>query len=193
MIDPTGFHYAPKPITLRRARLHLKLGIPLEDEKVAVDPHGRCSSAVQVTDVGLRRRGAEFRATKDIAIEDDLIEEVGRMFRYDNIPERPLHGTVEPPVRNEELFLVRRLLEVACTTSRSARPTTTASCPTRCWRPAMRWGTPTCRCQSRWHPRSRASVATCCRACSRACSRTCATRRSAPLRARQGLPRRDGG
>jgi phenylalanyl-tRNA synthetase beta chain len=36
------------------------------------------------------------------------------MFRYDNIPERPLHGTQAPPPRNEELFLARRLLEVAC-------------------------------------------------------------------------------
>lgn len=36
------------------------------------------------------------------------------MFRYDNIPERPLHGTVVPPPRNEELFLARRLLEVSC-------------------------------------------------------------------------------
>jgi phenylalanyl-tRNA synthetase beta chain len=37
------------------------------------------------------------------------------MFRYDNIPERPLHGVIEPPPRNEELFLQRRLVEVACT------------------------------------------------------------------------------
>jgi phenylalanyl-tRNA synthetase beta chain len=37
------------------------------------------------------------------------------MFRYDNIPERPLSGIVEPAPRNEELFLARRLVEVAAT------------------------------------------------------------------------------
>jgi phenylalanyl-tRNA synthetase beta chain len=114
LIDPTGFHYTPKPITLRRARLHLKLGIPLEDEKVVSILTG-LQFGVQPNEVGFAVTVPSFRATKDIAIEDDLIEEVGRMFRYDNIPERPLHGTIEPPVRNEELFLVRRLLEVACT------------------------------------------------------------------------------
>jgi len=37
------------------------------------------------------------------------------MFRYDNIPEQPLRSVVVPPVREEELFVVRRLGEVAAT------------------------------------------------------------------------------
>lgn len=36
------------------------------------------------------------------------------MFRFDNIPERPLQGIQAPPPRNEELFLARRLLEISC-------------------------------------------------------------------------------
>jgi phenylalanyl-tRNA synthetase beta chain len=114
LVDPAGFTYQQKRITLRRARLAQKLGITLEDQKVT----GILASlefGVAATDAGFDVSVPSFRATKDIAIEDDLIEEVGRMFRYDNIPERPLHGVIEPPVRNEELFLQRRLLEVACT------------------------------------------------------------------------------
>ncbi|MBL9078605.1 MAG: phenylalanine--tRNA ligase subunit beta [Planctomycetes bacterium] len=114
LVDPAGFRYEPKRIVLRRARLHQKLGLALEDPRVL----GILESlefGVTVTAAGFEVAVPSFRATKDIAIEDDLVEEVGRMFRYDNIPEVPLRGVIEPPVRNEELFLQRRLLEVACT------------------------------------------------------------------------------
>ena len=113
LVDPRPFTYVPKPIVLRRARLLQKLGLHLEDERTA----GILRSlgfAVEVDAQGFTCAPPSHRATKDIASEDDLIEEVGRMFRYDNIPERPLVGTVAPPPRNEDLFLVRRLLEVAC-------------------------------------------------------------------------------
>ena len=113
LVDPLGFQYAPKTITLRRSRLLLKLGVRLEDDKVASILRS-LQFGVTVTKDGFDCAVPSFRATKDIAIEDDLIEEVGRMFRYDNIPERPLHGTSAPPPRNEELFLARRLVEVAC-------------------------------------------------------------------------------
>lgn len=111
--DPLGFAYAGKTVVLRRERLALKLGVELPDERVAAIL-GSLQFGVTTTAEGFAVAVPSFRATKDIAHEDDLIEEVGRMFRYDNIPERPLRGTIAPPVRNEELFLVRRLLEVAC-------------------------------------------------------------------------------
>lgn len=49
------------------------------------------------------------RATKDIGIEEDLIEEVGRMYRYDRIPERRLVAELVPVPRDERRHLVRRL------------------------------------------------------------------------------------
>lgn len=110
--DPAGFRYEPVRITLRRARLAQKLGIELDDERVRAI---LTSLQFGVRDVpeGFAVEVPSFRATKDVAIEDDLIEEVGRMFRYDNIPERPLQSVVTPPVREEELFVARRLGEVA--------------------------------------------------------------------------------
>ena len=113
LVDPAGFAYEPEPLRLRRDRLQLKLGVRLDDEQVAAILRS-LSFGVDVDDEGFVCRAPSFRATKDIAIEDDLIEEVGRMYRYDNIPEQPLVGLVEPPARNEELFLVRRMIEVAC-------------------------------------------------------------------------------
>jgi phenylalanyl-tRNA synthetase beta chain len=50
-----------------------------------------------------------FRASKDITIEQDLIEEVGRIYRYGNIPERAMVSDVIPPPRDERRSLVRHL------------------------------------------------------------------------------------
>ena len=46
-----------------------------------------------------------WRATKDIAIQDDLVEEVGRMVGYDSItPEAPLVPSTVPPDNPERKF-----------------------------------------------------------------------------------------
>jgi phenylalanyl-tRNA synthetase beta chain len=113
LVDPAGYRYQGKVIALRRARLLGKLGVRLDDDKVAAILRSLQFDVVP-TASGFDCVPPSFRATKDIAIEDDLIEEVGRMFRYDNIPERPLQGVVAPPKRNDELFLARRLVEVGC-------------------------------------------------------------------------------
>ncbi|MCW5981651.1 MAG: phenylalanine--tRNA ligase subunit beta [Bryobacteraceae bacterium] len=46
-----------------------------------------------------------WRATRDISIKDDLVEEVGRMIGYDAIPPRPpLIPSTVPPANEERLF-----------------------------------------------------------------------------------------
>jgi len=46
-----------------------------------------------------------WRATKDISIKDDLVEEVGRMIGYDSItPQAPLMPVAVPPANPERLF-----------------------------------------------------------------------------------------
>lgn len=110
--DPAGFAFRPPVIRLRRARLDLKLGHAIADTQVR-SILGSLQFGVQPAADGYDVAVPSWRATKDIAIEDDLIEEVGRMFRYDNIPEQPLRNVVVPPPRDEELFLTRRALEVA--------------------------------------------------------------------------------
>lgn len=111
LVDPAGFEYRPTPLRLRRDRLQLKLGMALEDAEVT-RILSSLQFAVEVDDEGFVCTAPSFRATKDIAIEDDLIEEVGRMYRYDNIHEQPLTSSIEPPPHNEELFLVRRMVEL---------------------------------------------------------------------------------
>jgi phenylalanyl-tRNA synthetase beta chain len=114
LVDPAGWRYQPRRIRLRKARLDLKLGIEL--------PGARVASILRGLEFGVREDGADFdvavpsfRATKDITIEDDLIEEVGRMFRYDNIPEQPLRSVVAVPPREPELYLAREILRIGAT------------------------------------------------------------------------------
>ncbi len=46
-----------------------------------------------------------WRATKDVSIKDDLVEEVGRMIGYDSIPPKaPLVAAAVPPVSAERRF-----------------------------------------------------------------------------------------
>ena len=47
-----------------------------------------------------------WRATKDISIKDDLLEEVGRMVGYESItPQAPLIESVVPPESPSRLYL----------------------------------------------------------------------------------------
>ena len=73
-------------VGLRRARLHAVLGVEVPDAQVAAI-FERLEMRVAATADGWRVTPAPFRF--DIAIEEDLIEEVGRMFGYDAIPATP--------------------------------------------------------------------------------------------------------
>ena len=64
---------------------------------------------VEVEGETLRVAVPSNRATKDITLEVDIIEEVGRLFRYGNIPEQSLEGVLLPPPADPR----RRLVEEA--------------------------------------------------------------------------------
>lgn len=98
------------PIRLRVARAGRVLGIALDDS--------------QVEDI-LRRAGLGFTAERgvfhvtppsyrfDLAIEEDLIEELARLYGYDHIPETPPHGDLgmlPEPERRRRLSEIRGIL-----------------------------------------------------------------------------------
>lgn len=114
LVDPAGWTYTPQTIRLRKARLDLKLGVSLPPERVQGILESLSFGVVADAD-GFDVTVPSFRATKDITAEDDLIEEVGRMFRYDNIAEIPLVSTVTVPPREPELWLCRQLTRLAAT------------------------------------------------------------------------------
>ncbi|CAM3675116.1 Phenylalanine--tRNA ligase beta subunit [Vibrio aerogenes CECT 7868] len=73
----------PNQVLLRREKLDKLLGHHIPDEDV-VDILSRLGMSVDVKENGWHATASTWRF--DIAIEQDLIEEVGRIYGYDNIP-----------------------------------------------------------------------------------------------------------
>lgn len=96
---------APKPIMLPLDWLDRKLGcaVPADEVRRILE-----SLQFQVTGTAVRTFSVvapSWRATKDISIKDDLVEEVGRMVGYDSIaPVAPLAPARVPPANPERVF-----------------------------------------------------------------------------------------
>ena len=99
-----------KPVTVRTARAQKIIGVPLNDEQIA-DIFTRLG-------LPFEQQAGQFSVTPpsfrfDIEIEEDLIEEIARVYGFDNIPALP---PVAPnairiaPENTRSLFAVRRLL-----------------------------------------------------------------------------------
>ncbi|MFT7487382.1 MAG: phenylalanyl-tRNA synthetase beta chain, partial [Candidatus Paceibacteria bacterium] len=95
-------------IELRGSRVRRLLGVELEDEAIAGFLRS-IAFGVSVEGDLMRVEVPSNRATKDIAIEQDLVEEVGRLYRYDNIPERRLSAEIAPPPHDERRALVTKI------------------------------------------------------------------------------------
>lgn len=94
-------------LRLRPARVRAALGAAVSDDEIA-DILTRLRFEVSRADADTLRVGVpSARATKDVTLEQDLVEEVGRIHRYGNIPEQTMVAAVEPPERDERRLLVR--------------------------------------------------------------------------------------
>ncbi|MGA2435502.1 MAG: phenylalanine--tRNA ligase subunit beta [Bryobacteraceae bacterium] len=96
---------APAPIALPLDWLAKKLGRQLAPAEVC-DILERLQFGVAETAPGtFSVTVPSWRATKDVSIKEDLVEEVGRMIGYDFIaPQAPLMAVVPPPADDERLF-----------------------------------------------------------------------------------------
>ncbi|MCH2187424.1 phenylalanine--tRNA ligase subunit beta, partial [Myxococcota bacterium] len=83
-------------LTLRTERVHAALGKAVEEAEVE-DILRRLGFGVQSAPAGFSVDVPSARSTKDITIERDLIEEIGRIHRYHNIPEQTLRAHITPP------------------------------------------------------------------------------------------------
>jgi phenylalanyl-tRNA synthetase beta chain len=106
--DVRRFEPKSKSIRLRPRRVREALGAELTDAEI-LDLLGRLGFVASPEGDAYQVRVPSERATKDIGIEQDLIEEVGRLYGYGNIPERSLVAPVEPARRDERRLLVRKI------------------------------------------------------------------------------------
>jgi phenylalanyl-tRNA synthetase beta chain len=99
-----------KPVTLRVARAAKVIGMPLSRD----DCHGalgRLGLEVTAADGTLTVRPPPYRF--DLAIEEDLVEEVARVIGYERLPTTPPLAPITaklPPEGRRSRFAVRRLL-----------------------------------------------------------------------------------
>ena len=97
-----------RKVRVRGQRVREVLGIDVSDDEIA-GILGRLDFGVAQDGDALEVSVPSRRATKDIGIEEDLIEEVGRLYRYDRIPETPLVGRIAPPTHDPRRDAVRTI------------------------------------------------------------------------------------
>lgn len=88
VVDEYPIRFEPAHLTVRPARASMVLGFDVTANQAA-DSLTRLGMVVEKNDV-LGVTVPTFRP--DITIEEDLIEEIGRIFGYDRIPEHPICG-----------------------------------------------------------------------------------------------------
>lgn len=86
-VDVYPHRISPKQVFLRRSRLHAVLGTTVQDQRVK-EILESLEMSVHVTKDGWKTQIPTFRT--DISMEEDLIEEVGRIYGYEKIdPQAP--------------------------------------------------------------------------------------------------------
>jgi len=98
-----------KPISLTGERIERLLGLA-PDPAVVTDILVRLGMEVTAREAGWRVTPPSFRF--DIAIEADLIEEIGRVYGYDKLPSQAPVGALEMPACAETSVTIERIAEV---------------------------------------------------------------------------------
>jgi len=97
------------------SRIRRRLGADIPDERILGILASLKFGIEKLDDDRFVVSVPSWRATKDISMGADIVEEVGRIYGYDNIaPQAPLVACVTPPSNPQRIF-ERRLKNVLCT------------------------------------------------------------------------------
>jgi phenylalanyl-tRNA synthetase beta chain len=102
----------PKYVTLSKQKLNTYMGMNM-DEKLVKNILESLEFKVETTSTSYNVLVPSFRATKDISLDADLIEEVARIYGYENITPVPLRLDLTFKVHEhtyEEEYLVKNFL-----------------------------------------------------------------------------------
>ncbi len=102
---------AAHEITLRTARCHLVAGCEVPEEEIG-EILARLDFNPLKVEGGFKITSPSFRF--DIEIEEDLIEEVARIYGYDRIPNRQPVSTLNMPLRHESSLSERKVRDLLC-------------------------------------------------------------------------------
>ncbi len=109
--DEAKFNLQQGPITVGMEFLQKKIGINLQ-KKEAVKILESLGFEVKVKTDELSVRIPSWRATKDISIPEDLVEEIIRIYGFDKISAQMPEFTINPPEVNKLLKIERRLKNI---------------------------------------------------------------------------------
>ncbi|MBI1852668.1 MAG: phenylalanine--tRNA ligase subunit beta [Planctomycetes bacterium] len=97
-----------KSIELRLATVHHRLGVDVGPDRVRAILEA-LEFRLETLEGGFRVSVPSFRATKDVSIEMDLVEEIGRLYGYDDISERSPLIACAPAPKNPMRALEREV------------------------------------------------------------------------------------
>jgi len=102
-VDRNNFNYQPTFINFNTAKANSKIGIQISDEEIT-ELLEKLEFKVQKSSQKnlLKVEVPSFRATKDINHQDDLVEEVARLYGYEKLPKILPELSVTLPIPNEE-------------------------------------------------------------------------------------------
>jgi len=111
-IDVKNFKAKPTVISLNLKKVFSKIGknIPLEEVKTILTRLG--FKILNSSSTKLKVEAPSCRPVKDIAIEDDLVEEIARLHGYENIPPILPELPIKLPIENKERKLKHRVREI---------------------------------------------------------------------------------
>ena len=91
--------------------IRTRLGEPLTDERI-IEILTSLNFDVTVNGSKLDITVPHYRATKDISVPEDIVEEIGRIHGYDNIPPSSPLVPCEPPEKNKFRLFERQVKQI---------------------------------------------------------------------------------
>jgi len=94
-------------IRIAPAFIRQKLGVELPTSRMKAMLENLDFSVAESPD-GFEVTVPTFRATRDVTIPEDVVEEIGRIYGYDNVPPQPPLAAVSPPPRTASRRVERK-------------------------------------------------------------------------------------
>ena len=110
--DCYNHKYVVEPIEISEDFISNRIGMPVKQEKI-VDILTKLGFSVSVDGKKIIAKVPSYRATKDISMKEDLVEEVARVIGYDNIIPQPILVDVCPVEQKRDhlaMYEVKKLL-----------------------------------------------------------------------------------